>query len=109
LSKILLKRAAALSSRVLSVDSRFSRLSAGQTCLIAAILLLLSGGAIGLIAAFRTEEIPSYYIVRWNDSGKCSVITEQPPQGRGRLIWLGNLRVSADDKLREFMRAKRCR
>ncbi len=98
-----------MSARVFPTGFRFSRLSTTQTWIVAGMLLLLSGIAIGLISAFRTEEVPAYYIVRWNNSGKCSVVSEQPEQGRGRLLWLGNLRVSADDKLREFMRLRKCR
>jgi hypothetical protein len=57
----------------------------------------------------RPVEIPTYYIVKWAGSGKCSVISERPEKGDYRLIWYSGLRESIDAKLKEFNRLKKCR
>lgn len=85
------------------------RLSAAQWWVLTALLLVSAGTGLGVWAAMRPVDVPMLYIVRWNHSGKCTIAAEPPEGANFRLLWTGNLRQSANDKLREFMRGKRCR
>lgn len=51
---------------------------------------------------------PAYYVVKWEPSGKCSVVTEQPENGRGKLLWFSLLYESAARKSKEFRKNLRC-
>jgi hypothetical protein len=97
-------------AQVLALPFRaLSRLSPARLWALLGVLVALSGVAIGVWSATRPVETPSYYIVRWNQSGKCSIVTEQPDRVDYRLVWYGNLHESASQKFKEFMQMKRCR
>lgn len=85
-----------------------ARLTSADLWAFNGILVLVFGLGIAAWSASQPEEIPSFYIVRWQQSGKCSVMVAPPENGNFRLIWHGNLRLSANEKLKEFMRMKRC-
>lgn len=89
------------------IARRLAALSLRQRWILAGFAMVILMASIGTWAALRKDIMPAYFIVKkWG--GRCVIVTEQQTDPEARLLWFGNLRVSAEDKLREYVRGKRC-
>ncbi len=91
-----------------STASATAATRAAKRCAAALWSVAVLAVGFGLWAVLRDPGPPAYYVVKWPESGKCTVTRERPGQTGVRILWFSTLEQSAERKTRELRENLRC-
>ena len=84
------------------------KLSRHRLKAVAALGAVVVSGVLWVAAAPEAHS-PTHYVVRWENTGMCTVVRERPTDGRKfKIVWFTTLKKVANRKATEFKETGKC-